>query len=259
VPDIEVLCQNVYEYEFKEQYDLIVIDPLFDDSNDNFIKLYEKLDKCVKDAASVFVFTDWQNSYRVQSVISRKTNWKQHNEIIWARTSPGKNGKRFKTGYEKILHYSPNPSKVIHNAQFRVMKGKDVLPYKNSQDEPMGWFFNEATGQREKWAEMNNCWVWHYTRPSWSSEELTDHGMQKQLMLADRLILSSTMENAKILDCFSGSGTFACSAKMLNRDYLGFEINPDYHKAILSRVDNIQDLKGYPAQCEFLQGELEFQ
>lgn len=231
-----------------KQYDLIVVDPIFEEGNDHFLALYGKLAKAAKESASIFVFTDWKNSLRVQNIIGRKTDWTQHNEIVWSRMSPGKNSRKFKNGFEKILHYSPNPSKIVYHEQFRELTGKDVLPYKNEDGSPRGWFYDESTGTRIRNAETNN--VWCYTRPAWSAEELTKHPMQKPLMLADRLILSSTDEEAEILDCYAGSGTFACSAKMLNRNYAGYEISPEFCKAIEDRLEGLGSLKGYPDKTE---------
>ena len=39
-----------------------------------------------------------------------------------------------------------------------------------------------------------------------------------------------------VLDPFIGSGTTAVACKELNRNFIGFEINPDYHAASLKRL-----------------------
>jgi DNA modification methylase len=44
-----------------------------------------------------------------------------------------------------------------------------------------------------------------------------------------RCIAASTVEGDIVLDPFSGSGTTCKVAKLLNRQYIGFEISEEYH------------------------------
>jgi len=84
-------------------FDLIVINPPLDAPNDDFIALFGKLGGMASENASILIFADWQNSFRIQSIASRKTSWNQHGEMIW----------RKKAGFEKIMLYSPgNPRKA---------------------------------------------------------------------------------------------------------------------------------------------------
>ena len=54
------------------------------------------------------------------------------------------------------------------------------------------------------------------------------HPTQKPLKLIQRVIQASSNPSDIILDPFMGSGTTAVVAKILNRKYIGFEINKDY-------------------------------
>jgi DNA modification methylase len=49
-------------------------------------------------------------------------------------------------------------------------------------------------------------------------------------------ILAGSQEGDLILDPFMGSGTTAVTAKSLNRDYIGCELNNDYTKLIMKRL-----------------------
>ena len=46
-------------------------------------------------------------------------------------------------------------------------------------------------------------------------------------------------------DCFMGSGTTAVACKELNRQYIGFEFNPEYWQIAVDRVNGltVQDRK----------------
>jgi site-specific DNA-methyltransferase (adenine-specific) len=52
-----------------------------------------------------------------------------------------------------------------------------------------------------------------------------------------------TYKDDLVLDCFSGSGTTALSAKKLGRNYLGFEISPEYHKISEKRLHDYDVLQ----------------
>ena len=45
-------------------------------------------------------------------------------------------------------------------------------------------------------------------------------------------------ENGVVLDPFMGAGTTAVVSRKLNRNYLGFELNPDYVKIANNRLYN---------------------
>ena len=51
------------------------------------------------------------------------------------------------------------------------------------------------------------------------------------------MIKLTTREEQIILDPFMGSGTTALASKRLNRRYIGFEINEEYYKAALNRIE----------------------
>lgn len=55
-----------------------------------------------------------------------------------------------------------------------------------------------------------------------------EHPCQLPVHLLERIILMSTDEGDIVLDPFSGTGTTAIAAKRLGRQYIGFELDPEY-------------------------------
>jgi len=54
------------------------------------------------------------------------------------------------------------------------------------------------------------------------------HPTQKPISLMKTLIELTTQEGQLVIDPFSGSGSTLVAAKELGRDYIGFELNPEY-------------------------------
>jgi DNA modification methylase len=65
------------------------------------------------------------------------------------------------------------------------------------------------------------------------------HPTIKPLELVKRHLLHATQENDVILDPFMGSGTTALAAKEIKRQFVGFEIDSDYHKIAVDRLNGI--------------------
>jgi len=64
----------------------------------------------------------------------------------------------------------------------------------------------------------------------------TEHNATFPLELAKHIINIFSKEKDIVLDTFVGSGTTALACKQLNRQYLGFEINPEYIKICNKRL-----------------------
>ena len=65
--------------------------------------------------------------------------------------------------------------------------------------------------------------------------------LQLYFNLKTRIILSSSKENAWVLDPFSGSATTGIAANLLNRKYLGTEQEKSYLELSVLRYKQIQD------------------
>lgn len=64
------------------------------------------------------------------------------------------------------------------------------------------------------------------------------HPTQKTLEIIERIILEGSQEGDLVLDTFSGSGTTAVACKKLNRNFIAFEVNKNYHEISEKRLNN---------------------
>ena len=78
-----------------------------------------------------------------------------------------------------------------------------------------------------------------YVSPSNTGDKkLYGHPTIKPLEIIKNLIINSSRGGDIVLDPFMGSGTTAVAAKLLDRHYIGFEINSDYHRIAEERVND---------------------
>jgi site-specific DNA-methyltransferase (adenine-specific) len=67
------------------------------------------------------------------------------------------------------------------------------------------------------------------------------HGAQKPVELIRDLIKGFTDEQDVVFDAFMGSGSTAVAAAHENRNYIGFELNPEYVRIANQRLESITD------------------
>jgi DNA modification methylase len=84
---------------------------------------------------------------------------------------------------------------------------------------------------------------WWTTPCNTDDKKLYKHPTIKPLERIKHFIINSSVEGGVVLDCFLGSGTTCVAAKELNRQYIGFELNPTFYQIALDRINGI-DQKG---------------
>lgn len=86
---------------------------------------------------------------------------------------------------------------------------------------------------------MDTLKKWHVSPTNTSDKKLYHHPTIKPLEVVKNHIINSTKENDIVLDCFCGSGTTCLAAKETGRRYIGMEIDPEYHKIAVNRLNGI--------------------
>lgn len=84
--------------------------------------------------------------------------------------------------------------------------------------------------------------VWKFARPGFWERTCGKHPTQKPLRLLYRVIQTCTQENFLILDPFAGSCTTGIAANLLNRRFIGIDMNKDYLDYGIRRKIEILDL-----------------
>ena len=77
-------------------------------------------------------------------------------------------------------------------------------------------------------------------------DEYENHPTQKPEALLERIILASSNIGDTVLDPFSGTFTTSAVAQKLNRNTIGIEIEQEYVKIGLRRLDITDTYEGVP-------------
>ena len=162
-------------------------------------------------------------AFEIMQIATEELLWKLHDTIIWFRYNqqPANTSRQLTNQCEYIFmlrHTSTNIDLYKENAYERhphIFKTKNVgnvwmFPFKSSKEKDFG-----RKELKSKWG--------HSGFP---------------IELPETCILLSTKENDIVLDMFVGSGTTIFACINLKRQYLGFDLNPDYIKRLKKLINS---------------------
>ena len=140
-------------------------------------------------------------------------------EIIWQKSK----GANANFAWGSWLSPSNPVIRDIH--EYCLVFSKDSM--KNSAK-------GEPTIEKEEFMESTLS-IWNITP---ARAKKIGHPAPFPVELPKRFINLYSFKNDLILDPFIGSGSTAIAAKLLDRDYIGYELNPEYVKIAKNRLKN---------------------
>jgi len=133
------------------------------------------------------------------------------NDIIWfKRNAPPNLSCRYFTHSTEIILWAAKNGKSKHYFDYSLMK----------------------TTNNGK--QMRN--VWEFSAPSVEEKRFGKHPTQKPVDLLRRIILASTKEGDTVLDPFCGSSTTGVASVLLNRKFVGIELEDEYLQLSVKRL-----------------------
>jgi len=251
LPVNEIICGNCIDVMKEidaDSIDLIFSDPPFnlgkdygDTSKDDlsFDKYIEWCDEWVKECCrilkptgSIYIMNISENIWIFQRIF-HDLGLRFKNMIAWKNSSlPVKN--RYCLNFQPILFYTKS-DKYTFNYGYESHISNAAMPWSRK---------NKGNLMIDQWNDIpfiaGGCMA--------SKEAILEEGAKKKahpcqmpLKLANRIIGFSSNENDLALDPFVGSGTFALSAKMMGRKYIGIDINSKYCDIAQKRIEDSKD------------------
>jgi len=247
-----------------ESVDLIFADPPYNigknfnshqdkwESDEDYIKwCYTWLDLCIekiKPNGSFYVMTSTQTMpyfdlyLRTKLTILTRIVWYYDSSSVQARNYYG-------SLYEPILFCVKDQNNYTFNAQEILVEAKTgakrkLIDYRK----PVPTVYNPQKVPGN---------VWEIPRVRYRMAEYEKHPTQKPITLLERIILASSMPDDLVLDPFSGTFTTSFVAQKLGRRSIGIEIDEEYVKIGLRRLQilsvyNGQELRREPRTFEKL-------
>lgn len=201
----------------------------------DFDKWFEECFRVLKSSGVLATFCD----FRLGRIISQHKFFRY--EIIWQKTMPvgflqaKLNPLR---SHEYILVYTKETFKnSTYNPQ--MVKGS---PYLKKQDN--GRVKHYKLKQDKEFIITNNIKGDRYptTIQKWSNNNHNSpHPTAKPLEGLHWLVNTYTNQGDVILDPFMGSGTTGIACANLNRNFIGYELDPNYYKIAQARIKNAQN------------------
>lgn len=158
--------------------------------------------------------------------------------IIWSYDSSGVQSKKmFGSLYEPILMVShSSKSEITFNSDDILVEAKTgarrkLIDYRKNPPRPYNT--KKVPGN-----------VWDFPRVRFKMDEYENHPTQKPEALLERIIKASSNPNDIVLDPFAGSFTTGAVAERLGRKSISIEIEPEFYKIGLRRLNIANEYKG---------------
>ncbi|NQS99064.1 MAG: site-specific DNA-methyltransferase [candidate division Zixibacteria bacterium] len=189
-----------------------------------YIELAKKCLYVLKDDGNMFLINyPKQNSYLWVKFLDMACYDVQ--EYVWIyNTNIGHSKYRFTTAHRTILH-------CRKSSKNKFYKENVAVPYQNPTDRRI--LKNIANGSKGR---MPYSWF-YYDLVKNVSHEKTYHSCQIPQKLSEMLIKSCTLEGDIVLIPFGGSGAEIEVCKNLKRKFISAEIDENYYKMILERLE----------------------
>jgi putative DNA (cytosine-5-)-methyltransferase len=199
---------------------------------------YKWLDLCIqklKPSGAFYVMTSTQFMPYFDIYLRKKLDILSR--LVWYYDSSGVQAKLyFGSLYEPILfcvkdrkHYTFNADDILIEAKTGAKRG--LIDYRKNPPQP--YKSTKVPGN-----------VWEFPRVRYRMEEYENHPTQKPIALLERIIKASSNEGDKVLDPFSGTFTTAYVAQSLQRKSIGIELQEEYVKIGLRRLNLAQSYNG---------------
>jgi len=191
-------------------------------------KLWEQYERIIKDSGAIILMaqTPFDKVLGNSNLKLLRYEWiwikEQGTGNLNANKMPLKQHENILVFYKKLPTYNPQFS-----------EGK---PYKIVREYNDNEIFGK-TGTKDGYVTKNEG-KRYPTSTLYFNRELKEryHPTQKPVALFEYLIKTYTNEGEIVLDNCMGSGTTAIACINTNRNYIGFEIDPDYYEAALERI-----------------------
>jgi site-specific DNA-methyltransferase (adenine-specific) len=223
--------------------------------NDWFLDVAKELYRVLKPTGSFFLnikphcVNGERHLYVYELVIALKRviGFRFVDEFCWTKNGvPGKFKGRFKNAFEPVFHFTKekdftfNPYNVAipMKPESKARAKRKATGETNNGSGFAGMRKNETMLNRELALPSNHL---HIPQKSNQFTIESRHPAVFPIELPEFFIKAFSNKNNIVLDPFMGSGTTAVAALRTNRNFIGFEREPEYVRIANQRLENVRD------------------
>lgn len=180
------------------------------------IKWMKEVYRVLKKSGTMYLFSGWNNLKDILLAVD-ELGFITVNHIIWKYQFGVVTKRKFVTSHYHCLYVCKNDEK------------RKFFPYSRFDKKS-----KDRNGRSLHYKDKDD--VWEIKREYWTGDEKTPTKLPAELI--KKILKYSTEEGDVVLDPFLGSGQVAVVSKMLNRQFIGFEIVKEYYEFAKKRLDN---------------------
>lgn len=169
-----------------------------------------------------FVYKVLKNLKRILKPKAQVYMFFSYHHLDWAITMIKELGFRY---YKPLIWYKPDTMGVFPN-QYGC--NYEVILWFRKEGKTGDVKLNIGNSQRDVF-HLNSTNIKY-------RKEAGFHPTAKPIKIVRQLVKNCTNENDLVLDPFMGSGTTAVACKEINRNFVGFEMDENYHKTCIKRL-----------------------
>jgi DNA modification methylase len=180
--------------------------------------------------------------YRPYLNLNRKIIWYQPSRLAQGRIN-------YTNNYDLIAYFTKGKAKTYNLDAIRIPQLVELEHRLRCEKVPSVLkgqygktkFNDEGKNPGDVWGDIKQL--------TYNSKELISRSLlntiQKPERLIERIVKASSNENDLVLDPFSGVGTTFAVCQKIDRQFIGFEINPEFISITENRIKKIQQEKEY--------------
>lgn len=189
---------------------------------DFYIPRVKEIHRVLKSNGTMILQMDFRISHWLRCISDEFFGYKNCTNVIeWCYSSGGASKRNLGRKNDTLIVYAKDVKKQIFNPMKEKSYNRDFSPYRFKGVEE----YQDERGLWYTMVQMKQVWT-DISMVGRTSSERVDYVTQKPIKLMDRIIQLYSNEGDLVCDLFMGSGGFIVSAKNLNRNYIGCDINP---------------------------------
>lgn len=184
----------------------------------------EECKRVLKPTGTMWISGTYHSIYLCGSIL-QLFGFQILNDICWFKpNAPPNISCRYFTSSHETLLWAKKDKKTKHYFNYHLMKT------------------NEWKEDKLKIPGSQMRTVWSITAPKKEEKLFGKHPTQKPVELLKRILLASTKEGDLILDPFCGSSTTGIAAYILNRKFIGIDIEKKYIQLSVKRFNKLYNI-----------------